>query len=79
MIAVAIGPAIYFYKNMKPYFKYTFPSLSIDPLEKEIWRKVNYLFILLKLFVIHFSIGFFYKYFSCHMKNQLKYLKRLEI
>lgn len=41
MIAVAIGPAVYFYKNMKPFFKYTFPSLKIDPLEKEIWRKVR--------------------------------------
>lgn len=40
VIAVAIGPAVYFYKNMKPFFKYTFPSLKIDPLEKEIWRKV---------------------------------------
>lgn len=41
VIAVAIGPAVYFYKNMKPFFKYTFPSLKIDPLEQEIWRKVG--------------------------------------
>lgn len=41
VIAIAIGPAVYFYKNMKPFFKYTFPSLKIDPLEKEIWRKVQ--------------------------------------
>lgn len=41
VIAVAIGPAVYFYKNVKPYFKYTFPSLPVDPLEKEIWKKVR--------------------------------------
>lgn len=41
VIAVAIGPSVFFYKNLKPFFKYTFPSLSIDALEKEIWRKVR--------------------------------------
>lgn len=41
VIAVSIGPAVYFYKNVKPYFKYTFPSLPVDPLEKEIWKKVG--------------------------------------
>lgn len=41
VIAVAIGSAVYFYKNLKPFFKYTFPSLTIDPLEKEIWKKVR--------------------------------------
>lgn len=40
VIAVAIGPSVLFYKNMKPYFKFTFPTLRIDPLEKEVWRKV---------------------------------------
>lgn len=42
VIAVAIGPAVFFYKNMKPYYKYMFPSMAIDPLEREIWRKVCY-------------------------------------
>lgn len=40
VIAVAIDSFVYFYKNMKPYFKYTFPSLVVDPLEKEIWKRV---------------------------------------
>lgn len=40
VIAVAIGPSVFFYKNLKPFFKYSFPSLSINGLEKEIWRKV---------------------------------------
>lgn len=41
MVAVAIGSFVYFYKNMKPYFKYTFPGLTVDPLEKEIWKRVR--------------------------------------
>lgn len=41
VIAVAIGSSIYFYKNLKPFFKYSFPSMQIDPLEKEMWRKVG--------------------------------------
>lgn len=30
-----------FYRNMKPYFKYTVPSLLIEPLEVEIWKKLT--------------------------------------
>lgn len=32
---------MYFYKNMKPYYKYTLPSLPIDSLEKDIWNRVR--------------------------------------
>ncbi|CAB4059180.1 BBS1 [Lepeophtheirus salmonis] len=38
-IAVASGPNIYVYKNMRPYFKFTLPSLEICPREKELWDK----------------------------------------
>lgn len=41
VIAVAIGPSILFYRNMKPYYKYTVPSLPINPIEKEVWQKVR--------------------------------------
>lgn len=41
VIAVAIGPSILFYRNMKPYYKYTLPSLNIEPLERDIWRKAS--------------------------------------
>lgn len=40
VIAVSIGPSVLFYRNMKPYYKYTLASLPIDPIEKEVWRKV---------------------------------------
>lgn len=41
VIAVSVGPTILFYRNMKPYFKYTVPSLMIEPLEIEIWKKLT--------------------------------------
>lgn len=40
VIAVSVGPSILFYRNMKPYFKYTVPSLMIEPLEIELWKKL---------------------------------------
>lgn len=30
-----------FYRNMKPYFKYTVPTLLIEPLEVDIWKKLT--------------------------------------
>ncbi|KAG7280084.1 hypothetical protein CRUP_018040 [Coryphaenoides rupestris] len=33
-IAVASGPFIYVYKNLRPYFKFTLPSLEINALEQ---------------------------------------------
>ena len=36
-IAVASGAHIYIYKNMRPYFKFTLPSLEIHATEKELW------------------------------------------
>lgn len=40
VIAVAVASSVLFYRNMKPYYKYTLPSLPIDAKEEEIWRKV---------------------------------------
>ena len=40
-VAVASGPHIYIYKNMKPYFKFTLPSLEIHPAEKELWAAIS--------------------------------------
>lgn len=37
---MSVGPSILFYRNMKPYFKYTVPSLMIEPLEVEVWKKM---------------------------------------
>lgn len=37
---MSVGPSILFYRNLKPYFKYTVPSLLIEPFEQEIWKKL---------------------------------------
>lgn len=33
-LAVASGPCVYVYKNLRPYFKFTLPGLELDPLEQ---------------------------------------------
>ncbi|XP_013878783.1 BBSome complex member BBS1 [Austrofundulus limnaeus] len=40
-VAVASGPCIYVYKNLRPYFKFTLPSLEINPLEQDVWQQVR--------------------------------------
>lgn len=41
VIGVSVDSSVLFYRNMKPYFKYTVPSLLIEPLEVEIWKKLT--------------------------------------
>ncbi|KAG9338211.1 hypothetical protein JZ751_026964 [Albula glossodonta] len=40
-IAVASGPFIYIYKNLRPYFKFTLPTLEVNPLEQEVWSQAK--------------------------------------
>ncbi len=40
-IAVASGPYIYVYKNLRPYFKFTLPTLNIDAQEQELWNQIR--------------------------------------
>lgn len=40
VVALAVGPSVLFYRNMKPYYKWTLPSLPINETETEIWRKL---------------------------------------
>lgn len=40
-IAVASGPFIYIYKNLKPYFKFTLPPLEVSPVEEDLWAQVR--------------------------------------
>ncbi|XP_070845950.1 Bardet-Biedl syndrome 1 protein isoform X2 [Chaetodon trifascialis] len=35
-VAVASGPCIYVYKNLRPYFKFTLPSLEVNTLEQQV-------------------------------------------
>ena len=40
-IALAAGPYIYVYKNIRPYFKFTVPSLEINQLEQDLWNQAK--------------------------------------
>ncbi|KAF5908920.1 Bardet-Biedl syndrome 1 protein, partial [Clarias magur] len=40
-IAVASGPFIYIYKNLRPYFKFTLPTLEVNPLEQDVWNQAR--------------------------------------
>ncbi|MBN3287118.1 BBS1 protein, partial [Polyodon spathula] len=40
-IAVASGPFIYVYKNLRPYFKFTLPPLEVNSLELEVWSQAK--------------------------------------
>ncbi|XP_060679492.1 Bardet-Biedl syndrome 1 protein [Hemiscyllium ocellatum] len=40
-VAVASGPYIYIYKNLRPYFKFTLPPLGVNPLEQDVWHQVK--------------------------------------
>lgn len=33
-VAVASGPCVYIYKNLRPYFKFTLPGLDVNSLEQ---------------------------------------------
>eukprot|EP00094_Tigriopus_californicus_P008115 TCALIF_07811-PA protein Name:"Similar to BBS1 Bardet-Biedl syndrome 1 protein (Homo sapiens)" AED:0.07 eAED:0.07 QI:80/0.71/0.37/1/0.71/0.5/8/222/576 len=40
-VAVASGSHIYIYKNMRPYFKFTLPTLEIHHGEKDLWTRAG--------------------------------------
>lgn len=40
-VALAAGPSIYVYKNTRPYFKFTLPSLPINQLEQDLWDQTK--------------------------------------
>lgn len=40
-IAVASGPFIYVYKNLRPYFKFTLPTLEVNSLEQDVWNQAR--------------------------------------
>lgn len=40
-IAVASGPYVYVYKNLRPYFKFTLPTLEVNPIEQDLWNQVK--------------------------------------
>ncbi|XP_023566372.1 Bardet-Biedl syndrome 1 protein isoform X2 [Octodon degus] len=40
-LALASGPCVYVYKNLRPYFKFTLPQLPPNPLEQDLWNQAK--------------------------------------
>ena len=40
-VAVASGPYVFIYRNLRPYFKFTLPPLEIDGRETEAWADLR--------------------------------------
>uniref|UniRef100_A0A8D2B8N5 Bardet-Biedl syndrome 1 n=1 Tax=Sciurus vulgaris TaxID=55149 RepID=A0A8D2B8N5_SCIVU len=40
-LALASGPCVYIYKNLRPYFKFSLPLLPLNPLEQDLWNQVK--------------------------------------
>ncbi|XP_003961258.2 BBSome complex member BBS1 [Takifugu rubripes] len=40
-VAVASGPCVYIYKNLRPYFKFTLPGLDVNSLEQDVWQQAR--------------------------------------
>ncbi|XP_004713759.2 Bardet-Biedl syndrome 1 protein isoform X1 [Echinops telfairi] len=38
-LALASGPCVYVYKNLRPYFKFSLPPLPANPLEQDLWNQ----------------------------------------
>ncbi|XP_004852355.1 Bardet-Biedl syndrome 1 protein isoform X1 [Heterocephalus glaber] len=40
-LALASGPCVYVYKNLRPYFKFNLPQLPPNPLEQDLWDQAK--------------------------------------
>uniref|UniRef100_A0A8D1WMI3 Bardet-Biedl syndrome 1 N-terminal domain-containing protein n=1 Tax=Sus scrofa TaxID=9823 RepID=A0A8D1WMI3_PIG len=40
-LALASGPCVYVYKNLRPYFKFSLPDLPPNPLEQDLWNQAK--------------------------------------
>nr|XP_019593400.1 PREDICTED: Bardet-Biedl syndrome 1 protein isoform X3 [Rhinolophus sinicus] len=40
-LALASGPCVYVYKNLRPYFKFSLPHLPPNPLEQDLWNQAK--------------------------------------
>ena len=40
-VAVASGPYVFIYRNLRPYFKFTLPPVDIDKQERDIWADLE--------------------------------------
>ena len=40
-VAVASGPFVYVYKNLRPYFKFALPTLEVNEAEANLWAQAR--------------------------------------
>ena len=40
-IAVASGPSVFIYKNLKPFYKFFLPCIEINPIEADVWANIR--------------------------------------
>lgn len=40
-VAVAAGPYVYVYRNLRPYFKFTVPNVDLSSVEVECWEQLK--------------------------------------
>jgi hypothetical protein len=40
-LAVAAGPFVFIYRNLRPYYKFTIPPVDINPQEADVWADVK--------------------------------------
>ena len=40
-VAVASGPFVFIYRNLRPYYKFTLPSIPVDEEEDALWEKAK--------------------------------------
>eukprot|EP00736_Rhodelphis_marinus_P010114 Rmarinus@m.24802 len=41
LVAVASGPHVFIYRNLRPYYKFTLPPLEADAREKAVWEELR--------------------------------------
>ncbi|KAM8816045.1 BBSome complex member BBS1 [Rhynchonycteris naso] len=41
VLALALGPCVYVYKNLTPYFKFSLPPLPLNTLEQDLWNQAK--------------------------------------
>ncbi len=45
-LAVAVGPNVFIYRNLRPYFKFTLPPETVSEVEKSVWYVIPSLLLL---------------------------------
>ncbi|KAM6995825.1 BBSome complex member BBS1 [Passerculus sandwichensis] len=40
-VVVAAGPALFVYRNLRPFFKFALPARAPEPLERELWLQAE--------------------------------------